>query len=158
MHVWPHAFVLFLPSVGVQPLAAPALASESVRPVSARVSSATPTPIPAAASVAASQGDPIDRLRERLVERPAGVKVSDTPAALDLRLATNGPTGAAATRFGVTPVFPTSSLRVATSGHVLAERMTAGDARHITMGKVALPANRGLLPLRFWPPGDVAIL
>ena len=32
-----------------------------------------------------------------------------------------------------------------------------GEARHITISKVTLPANRGLVPLRCWPAGDVAI-
>jgi carbonic anhydrase len=86
------ALVLSLSVVGMLPAAA----SDSVKPVSARVSSAAPAPTPAAAPL----GDPVDRLRERLAERLAGVKMTDTPAALDLRVATKASPAAAAARSG----------------------------------------------------------
>ena len=73
----------------------PAWSSDAVKPVSARVTSPTaavPTPVP--------QADPVDRLRERLAERLAGVKMTDTPAALDLRVATKAPPAAAGARSG----------------------------------------------------------
>ncbi len=75
--------------------AAPARSADAVKPVSARVTSPT-----AAAPAAAPQVDPVDRLRLRLAERLAGVKMTDTPAALDLRVATKAPSAAAGARSG----------------------------------------------------------
>ena len=75
--------------------ASPAWSSDAVKPVSARVTSA-----PAAAAIPAPQADPVERLRERLAERLAGVKMTDTPAALELRVATKAPPAAAGARPG----------------------------------------------------------
>ena len=75
--------------------AAPVLSSDAVKPVSARVTA----PL-AAVPTAAPSGDPVDRLRERLAERLAGVKMTDTPAALDLRVTTKAAPAAAGARSG----------------------------------------------------------
>ena len=72
-----HAFALSLLLVGLLSGASPAVASDVVKPVSAR---STPPP------AAVSQEDPVDRLRVRLAERLAGVKLTNTPSALDLRV------------------------------------------------------------------------
>ena len=74
--------------------AAPAQASDAVKPVSVKTTTAKPEALPAEAPKA----DPMDRLRERLAERLAGVKMTDTPAALDLRVATKAPPAAPAAR------------------------------------------------------------
>ena len=88
---WPLAGALLL-------VASTVWSSDAVKPVSARVSS--PAPAPAPAATPAPQADPVDRLRERLAERLAGVKMTDTPAALDLRVATKAPPAAAGARSG----------------------------------------------------------
>ena len=96
----PFALSLAMPWLGAGAIllgTVSARASDAVKPVSARVTSA-----PAAALVPAPQADPVDRLRERLAERLAGVKMTDTPAALDLRVATKAPPAAAGARSGAT--------------------------------------------------------
>jgi carbonic anhydrase len=87
---------LWLLAAGTLLGAAPAWSSDAVKPVSTRTALARPE----AAKPEPLQADPMDRLRERLVERLAGVKKTDTPAALDLRVATRAPTAAAGARSG----------------------------------------------------------
>ena len=69
----------------------PVAASDAVKTVSSRTAAA-----PAPAPTEAPQGDPVDRLRERLAERLAGVKMTNTPGALDLRVTTRAPQAAGA--------------------------------------------------------------
>jgi carbonic anhydrase len=88
---------LWLLAAGTLLGAAPAWSSDAVKPVSTRTALARPE---AAKPEPPQGGDPMDRLRERLVERLAGVKKTDTPAALDLRVATRAPTAAAGARSG----------------------------------------------------------
>ena len=92
---------LWLLAAGTLLGAAPAWSSDTVKPVSTRTALARPEAAkPEPPKTEAPQGDPMDRLRERLAERLAGVKMTDTPAALDLRVATTAPPAAAGGRSG----------------------------------------------------------
>lgn len=74
-------------------------ASEAVKTAPARPTLAQPG-APEPTKPHSPQGDPLDRLRERLAERLAGVKMTDTPAALDLRVATRTAAAVAPGRSG----------------------------------------------------------
>ena len=89
------AFALSLLLVGLLSGASSVAASDSVKPVSARS-----TPPPAESPAAVSQEDPVDRLRVRLAERLAGVKLTNTPSALDLRVPTRPVSATAGARLG----------------------------------------------------------
>ncbi len=92
---------LWLLAVGTLLGAAPVWSSDAVKPVSTRTALARPEAAkPEPPKAEAPQADPVDRLRERLAERLAGVKMTDTPAALDLRVATKAPPAAAGARSG----------------------------------------------------------
>jgi len=81
--------------------AAPAWSADAVKPVSTRAALARPEAAkPEPAKTEAPKVDPVDRLRERLAERLAGVKLTDTPTALDLRVATKAAPAAAGARSG----------------------------------------------------------
>lgn len=92
---------LWLLAAGTLLGAAPVWSSDAVKPVSTRTALARPEAAkPEPSKAEAPQGDPVDRLRERLAERLAGVKMTDTPAALDLRVTTKAPPAAAGARSG----------------------------------------------------------